>query len=432
MVIFTPIYFVILTYYAYKFLTSDGRIVTSPFDKESKVKLDGPEMFWVLTFATGTVALSYPFGIDLMALRLFAIMSLCLIGLKYTRKKPVISFPLVVYFIYMAWIIYGLTYAPDKMYGIRVVLKYMYPLIICLFASAAVDNGYVAVKASIVARWVAAISFITVFIPVIGQFTVGIFWYATALAINYISMIVLSMGLFFFTKEKKKNFLWALFFLIPCFLWVFRTSIMGSGIAIIAFAIIRWRVKSLPVIAAVLIGGVIAILSIPSLKAKMFRENARDNVTIETFQSGGISKENIDNNGREAMWDKLETILYRPDPMCGSGTGATQELMYTDPNDLFSLKVPHSDFVQVKCDNGEIGLVLFIAIAVFIFLHCFIMYWTTDDPLIKLFALVAGASIAGVYATCYSDNTVNYSMATLSMPYGFYGMALGIKRALER
>lgn len=431
MVILTPIYFVLLTYYAYKFLTSDGRIVTSPFDKESKVKLDGPEMFWVLTFATGTVALSYPFGIDLMALRLLTIMSLCLIGLKYTRCKPVISFPLVVYFIYMAWIIYGLTYTPAKMYGVRVVLKYLYPLIICLFASAAVDNGYVAVKASLTARWVAAMSLITILIPLIGHFIPGVFWYGTALAINYISMMILSMGLFFFTSEKKKNFLWALFFLFPCFLWVFRTSIMGSGVAIIAFAIIRWRVKSLPVIAAVLIGGLIAVFTIPSLRDKMFRDNAKDKANIETFQKGGISKENIDNNGREAMWDHLEKELYRPNQVFGSGTGATQEYMYT--HKLFGgLKVPHGDHVQIKCDNGDIGLVLFIAIAVFIFLHCFIMYWTTDDPLLKLFALVAGASIVGVYATCYSDNTVNYSMATLSMPYGFYGMALGIKRAIER
>jgi hypothetical protein len=32
----------------------------------------------------------------------------------------------------------------------------------------------------------------------------------------------------------------------------------------------------------------------------------------------------------------------------------------------------------------------------------------------------------GVFVTLYSENTVNYSMATLSMPFGFYGMMLGL------
>jgi hypothetical protein len=37
--------------------------------------------------------------------------------------------------------------------------------------------------------------------------------------------------------------------------------------------------------------------------------------------------------------------------------------------------------------------------------------------------------MAGVFVTLYSDNVVNYSMATLSMPLGFYGMMLGLLQA---
>ena len=56
-------------------------------------------------------------------------------------------------------------------------------------------------------------------------------------------------------------------------------------------------------------------------------------------------------------------------------------------------------------------------------------YWRNEGiPILRLCAIVAGASMAGVFVTLYSDNAVNYSMATLSMPYGFYGMMLGLNK----
>jgi hypothetical protein len=71
-------------------------------------------------------------------------------------------------------------------------------------------------------------------------------------------------------------------------------------------------------------------------------------------------------------------------------------------------------------------------LSLFIFFHALKVYWSTDSPALQLCAIVAGASMMGVFVTLYSDNTVNYSMATLSMPYGFYGMMLGLqKKELE-
>ena len=423
------LYFLIISYYGYTFLRSEGRIVKSPFDKTQMIALTGPEMFWVLTFATGLLAFSAPLPIDLMALRLLVIMILCCIGFGVVQNKPIWSLPLRLYVVYLIWLVIGLFYSPSISYGIRVILKYSYPLIFCLFASAAVDNLPTAMKASLAARWVGMISICFVFIPFIKPFIPGVFWYGTARAINYISMMTLSIALFFFTDQKKKNLFLSIFFLLPCFLWVLRTSIMGSGVAIMAFALIRWRVKSLPVIAFVFIMGVVAVFTIPSLKQKMFFDN-NQNVTIEQFQEGKLSRKDIRTNAREAMWEDLENRFFKPHPLIGSGTGTVQNYMYN--HFVFGgLTVPHSDFIQMKCDNGLIGLVLYCAISILIFLHCFKIYWSTDDNRLKLFAITAGASMLGVFATLYSDNSVNYSMATLAMPYGFYGMTLGLKRAFE-
>lgn len=431
MIYLNILYFLILTYYGYTFLRSKGKIVKSPFDKTALIALNGPEMFWVLTFSTGLLAFSVPLAIDLMAVRLMVIMIFCGIGFTIVKTKPIWSPALKLYIVYLAWLLIGCTYAPSAAYGIRVILKYSYPLIFCLFASAAVDNFTVAFKSAVTARWVAFASLVISFIPIIDvNMLPGTLWYATARTIHYISIMTLSIALYFFTNQKKKNFWYAAVFLFPCFKWIFRTSIMGSGIAIMAFALIKWRLKSLPVILGVLVAGVVAVFTIPSLHEKMFTKESQG-ATIEQFQGGEINMENINTNAREAMWNYLDRRLFVGHELIGSGTGAVQEYMYS--HFIFGgLKVPHSDFVQMRCDNGLIGFGLYCSVIIMIFLHCFKIYWSTLDDRIRLFAITAGASILGVFVTCYSDNSVNYSMATLSMPFGFYGMTLALNQRLKR
>jgi hypothetical protein len=416
------IYFAIITYYGYKFLHSNGGIVKGVLEPDVKYEYSGVELFWCLTFATGLLAFSLDVGLDLMALRLLVLEIFCIVGLRISENSAIWTFPLKLYVAYLLWLCVGCFYCPSIGYGIRVILKYCYPLLLCLFASAAVREQEVFLKSALLARTVAVISLIFSFVPLIGALVPGVFWYATASAINYISIMTLSLGLFFFTEEKRKNLMYAILFLLPCFIWVFRTSIVGSLVAIMAFSFIKYRTRSLPIIAGILIAGVIAVFTIPSLRSKMFYD---DNVTIEQFQSGKISEDNVNTNARKAMWEHLEDRMFKDHELIGSGTGSVQNYMYN--NFIFGgLKVPHSDFVQMKCDNGMIALVLYSIIAVCIFFHAFRVYWSTDVPCVQLCALVAGASIAGVFVTLYSDNVVNYSMATLAMPYGFYGMMLGL------
>lgn len=423
------IYFLILILAAYRFLMSDGRIVKSPFNKCDHLLLTGPEMYWVLVFSTGFLAFQFDMGIDLMAIRLFIIMVLCLIGFRFTSEKPIWSWPLVIYGIYLAWLALGCIYSPSFGYGIRVVLKYLFPLIFCLFASAVTDNFATALKAALSARWVALITVLVCAIPYYYVLLPDVIWYVTARSIGYISIMVFSLGLVFFSKEKKENILYTIFFLLPCFVYVLRTSILGSVVAVIAVALIRWRMKSLPVILGLLLCGVGCVFWIPSLRQKMFYD---DNVTIENFQQGQISMDNVNTNTRAALWKKVEKNLYKNHEIVGSGTGAVQMTMYSNPKAYFGLIVPHSDFVQIKCDNGIIGLCLYCVMVFSVYIHCFIIYWRTQDNRLKLFAMTAGASLLGIFATFYSDNTVNYSMTTLSFPFGFYGMTLALKRSLRK
>ena len=430
MIYLNIIYFLLISWYAYKFLISEGKIVKSPFDKRDDLLLTGPEMFWVLTFSTGVLAFSVPMAIDLMAIRLMVIMLLCFIGFSIVSHKPIWSLPLKLYAVYLVWLLVGCIYGPSWGYGIRVFLKYSYPLIFCLFATAAIDNFPTALKSALSARWIGTIAVILSFTPyILRMFFPGVLWYGTARAIHFISLMTFSIALFFFSSEKKKNLIYSLLFLFPCCVWIFRTSILGSGVAIMAFALIRWRLKALPIILGVLVAGVIAVFTVPELHEKMFFDDV-ENANLESFTSGELDLDDVNTNTRIVMWEFLENMFFDGHKLTGSGTGSVQQYMYTH-NVFGGLVVPHSDFVQMRCDNGLIGMYLYITFSLLIFCHCFKIYWNTDDDRIKLFAITAGASLMGVFVTLYSENTVGFSMATLSMPYGFYGMTLALNERLN-
>lgn len=417
------IYFLVITMMGVKFLLTKQEIVSHPLNKKKKLLLDGPELFWVLTFSTGLLAFSAPGILDLMAIRLMILEVFLLIGLFIVKRKLQWNIAAILYLIYIIWLIIGLSYTASIVYGFRVILKYSYPLLIMLFASAAVRNKEVFIKAGLGARMVAIVSTGISFIPLINYLVPGVFWYGTARSIHYISICIFSLALYYHGGKEKKDLLLCILFIIPCILWVFRTSIMGTTMALATFFFFKYKMKSLPAILGIALLVAIAIFTIPSIKAKMFKD--RNDISIEQLQQGKISKEDINSNARFALWEHLQKHFYNHKKTVGSGTGSVQNYMYS--NFVFGgLQVPHNDYIQISCDNGLIGIVLYLLVIGSIIIHCFIEYNKKNSIAIKMCAIVAGSSIAGVALTMYTDNVVNYSMATLSYPFGFYGMMLGL------
>lgn len=418
------IYFLIITLLGLKFLTMKRGVMVNPLNREQKMVMDGPEMFWVLTFSTGLLALSAPGALDLMAIRLMVLEVFCVVGLFICKRSSQWSSAIVLYLLYIVWLVIGLSYSPAPGYGFRVILKYLYPLLIMLFASAAVRDKEVFLKAGLGARLVAVISIPVLIIPMLNWILFpGVFWYGTASAIHYITMCVFSLALFYYTDERRKNLLLCVLFMLPCILWVFRTSIMGTTLALMTFFFFKYKLKSLPVILGIVLLAVVAVFTIPALKEKMFKDS--ENVSIEQLQRGEISKDDIESNARFAMWEDLQGRFYNGKELMGSGIGSVQNYMYS--NVVFGgLKVPHNDYVQISCDSGIIGVVLYLLVVFAIIVHSFVVYQKYTDVSIKMCAIVAGSSIGGVALTMYTDNVVNYSMATLSYPFGFYGMMLGL------
>jgi O-antigen ligase len=241
-------------------------------------------------------------------------------------------------------------------------------------------------------------------------------------------MCVFCLALFFYAGRKKLYLALAVLFVVPCIVWVFRTSIMGTTLALMTFFFFKYKLKSLPVIACILLLFILAVFFIPSVKEKMFNSKDTD---VSQLQNNELSFDDINSNARFYMWETLMNKLYEDSMLTGSGTGAVQNYMYS--NTVFGgLKAPHNDYVQILCDNGLIGLVLFLLAGFGAILHSFVEYNRRNVPAsIKICAITAGSSMFGVLLTMLTDNTVNYSLATLAYPFGFYGMMLGLKKNKE-
>lgn len=422
------LYFLIITMLLLKYLQMRSKKVKHPLLQRTILAFSGPEMFWTLLFSTGLLALSAPAGLDLMALRLLTLEIFCLMCLCYAKGTPSYSLPIVIHIVALLWLVVGCFYAPSFTYGVRMLLKYVYPVMVCLVASVVVRRPEVMMKATLGARSVALVAWLVTFTHLEQILFPGVFWYATARAINYISICMFSLALYFYLGKERKNLIYAVLFTLPCIIWVFRTSIMGTLVGLMVFSLFRYKIKALPVIALIVALGVSCVFYIPAVKEKMFTD---DSVTLTDFMNGKVNQDSVESNARFAMWEYFENRFYRYKEIQGSGTGATQHHFHT--NYIFGgLKHVHSDIVQMKCDNGLVALCLYYGSVVMMIGHAFVVFCHQKNRWIKICAITAGAAMAGVAVTMYSDNVVDYSMCTLSYPFGFYGMMLGLLKAERR
>ena len=357
-IVLALIAFVYLTYKAFRLLYTPVGYLRSPYDKRQLMACSGHEMLVVFILTTGILGLLVP---AVISIRLLLWELLCILGIIYSKKRPIITVPVLLYFVFIAWEIIGMLYSPSAMYGV---------------------------------------------------------------ATMYITIAVFSLGMYYFSNEKRKNLIWFIVFCLPCVLWVIRTDIMGTMVALSAFFVIKYRLKSLPILVVLACLSVASIFCIPRVKEKMYFRP--DEVTFMDFITNNVDENNINTSGRSSMWDEVKPF-YEDSKIIGQGTGCVQRYIYTEMDQVGGQL--HGDFLVLLCDNGIIGLVLFLLTYGAGLVHCIVLYHRYNSPVIKLCTLVAGASLLGVMATMYSDNTVSYSMATLSYPWGLYGMALGLIKA---
>lgn len=387
---------------------------------------NGPETLLIFIFGTGLIGL-----MPVLSLRLGVLELLCMLGIIRSTNRVIWSWPLRLYVVFLIWEVIGCLYTPSMVFGIRMILKYSYSLLLALFASSVVRDWQILLKSLTTARWLATCTIFIYFIPMLVPLFPGVFWHHAALATHYITMSVISLALYFFSNQKKKNLLFFILFSLPCFIWVFRTDVMGLVVALSAFALIKYRLKAVPVVLLLGVLSVAALFYIPSLKAKMYVNP--DEVSLSDFLTGNVREDNINTSGRGPMWKDCRDWFYKDHELIGSGTGRVQKYMYTEATGFRRGGQLHNDFLVLMCDNGLVGLSLYLLSVISAFIHCIYIYHKRGySSYVRFGAIVAGASLLGVVITMYSDNTLSYSMATLSYPWGIYGMTLGLLKSHKK
>lgn len=419
--------FVLLSLYALRVLFSKASYVK--FSKDQYILLTAPEKFLLLTMITGMIALTTGgFG----TIRLMWWITLIILAFIIYRKNITINTFVLICLVFLTYTLITLTWAPSLEFGIRVFLKYLYPILIMIFAMSFVtskDFIYVALKYMIITSFVISIflgGFMTHIVGLWFFYFGGVFWPIATLADFFAVMSAVSFVLWWRTGEKKYLLLIG-WFLLSCILQSVRTGLFSIGFMFIFGMYFRYRIISLPYIIGIVLLGLSAILFVPNVKEKMFFDTTK----VQTFAdiTGALEEGNINTSARSVMWEYLLKTFYEKDELLGQGLGTVQNYMYN--NYVFGgLQVPHNDFVQMLCDIGELGVILYLLMPISFLMLNWKYFKDVRYSELHMIGTIAILSYIAIIPVMNFDNVVNYSFPVHSMPFIFIGLFYAYKRIL--
>lgn len=254
--------------------------------------------------------------------------------------------------LFVIWQIIGLTYSTSLMKGMGMLLKFVKPL---LFFTAI----YESLKTqSDIDLFLEKIYKIMPFCLILG--VIGAIINSYAIAQVFFSMTTIMIPyLLFNTKEKSRKYIYMMLFcLVPPILYAKRTPLLGITLIFISILFVRYRVKAIIPTVIVVVSLVISVFYIPALKEKFFFDTE---ITIQDLNRGVEIYENINTSGRSAFWGYLLDEIYAKNKMMGAGTGSVKQFIQSSSNTYQgSFMLTHNDFLLMLCENGILGLSIFI------------------------------------------------------------------------
>ncbi len=421
------IIFLITSILGARYISLNYKETYHPLNKGFRVKVTGVQYFFLFTLYTGILQ----FG-GLSAVRLAVWIVWCLIAIFYDKNKPVASLTVLLYVAYLVYLVFSILFSPAKLYGFRVFLKYLYPFLVLLLATQVTTNHLFTLRAFKNIFYVGIFGSVCLLIlyriPIVSGLLATTIWWGPAI-LDFMPVVV-SIALAYFAIFNQKKYLrYIPLFILPAVLMTNRTGMLAISITIAVFSLIKYKLKSVPyvaVAASIFIG---VLLYVPEFREKMFYKKGM--TTEEIIENrDALTSEDIDSSGRFSMWEWSLDNFYKGKELTGSGLGNLQQVFYSHKHPFGHLEVVHNDYVQILCDTGLIGLVLYASIILSLAIHSILIFYRQNDLIIKFCAIVAASSMAGLAVAMYTDNVVNYSLMTLSYPFAIYGMLIGLKSRL--
>lgn len=402
------------------FFNSNPIVVEHPLMSGVRCRLTSTYSFLLFSVATAMIFIG-PFS--LVKYALWTIVLVCLFCGTWKKK---VDWIVGAYLIFLIWNLLALTYSSELFQGWMMMIKYTLPLLYLWMAYNAVSDD---------ADFVYFLKF-TVITMIVYTFLIGGYaaklygfvyaflnFYSGGLTVSYAAFADFLSALFpvplaLYVLTGKKKWLWAaLFFLGSSVLEVVRTGMGAVFIAAAFFCLMYYRIKAIPwIIGAAFVCATLA-LGIPSVRDKLFMDKSKATTSIAQ-----VSSDNIQMNGRSALWEKNMNRFYEPNKIAGAGLGMAPAYTKT----FKSLRMIHSDYVQILCDTGLVGLVLFAFFFIVTMFKVIGITWQRNRY--SIFVRVSGAMAVGsCSATFFAmafDNVVAYSQQCFVWPFVFIGMFL--------
>lgn len=432
---FTAINCILLIFFIYYTI----RIFSPSFDHKRWVTYYEDRNYVVeinrLMYYTIFVVCTAPFFLGQFSIAKYATYFITLIWLIY-KGNIHLKFDAIVnsYLLFYIWLIICIPVSKYQIDGIMLVIKYAIPLLsLWLGYSAIQEDSDIFYFAKYVIKWsiyyalfIGGIS--AVLTPWIYFTLAQVFLTYAGLADYFTSIIGLCFVLVWLSGSYKFYYN-AAWLLLSSLLEVVRTGIGGITIVSSMFFLARYKLKAVP---AILFCGVLflcMVLYVPEVNKKFFGNKAGTVTVEDIIQGNAMSSNKIQTNGRNHIWKILMKKFYEPHKLIGAGLGTSTGYMkdkvsgYKESN----ITLIHSDYVQILCDSGLVGLVLLIVFFVILFMQVGTIAFSNGLIYTKITAALAVASMAGVAFSMGYDNVVSHSMTSLINPFLFIGFFLKYK-----
>lgn len=428
MVILNYVAGLVVFYLAYRYGFNKNMVLKYPvLPKGYEAVVSKNMSFLLFSIATSMVFLGP------LSLVKYAVWILILGVLSLTRFRCKLDVVMWFYLIFLAWCGYALTYSLDTGAGVNMLVKYCLPVLYFWLGYNAIeswDDVILCLKYTVVVG--------VVYACIIGGVTYHLlpplyfFLMSSGLCVMYASLAdfyacIICVPIALYILSQKKIYLWAAGWLaLSTVAEAVRTGMGGMTIALATFAFIKYKFKSIPYVVFAVLIFVCAVLFIPSVNEKMF-----GNGSASADISMNVGGKSITMNGREYTWEWGLDHYYKGKETFGSGLGtALSGLKKARDGGLF-----HSDYVQMMCEIGNVGLVLFIIFALVGYFRSLIttIRYSYSKRLTIIGAIATG-SLGGMLFCMAFDNVVTYSQQAFVIPFmlmGIFQKCVELKDTLE-
>ena len=407
---------IILLYYAIRIYSTQHLLtVKNPCNGNQKITVNRNLHFLLFSIATAMVFLG-PFSLVKYVFWILILGILCFTRSFVLRIDGIVG----CYLMFVLWAVFSMTYSSEQYQGLMLIIKYILPLLYLWLGYNAINT-----KEEFILFLKVALIVMIVYAFLIGGFAYKLyppvyfvllfkikqfFISYAALADFHSALIVVPVALYLIYKETEYLMRAAIIFL-SSLLFVVRTGLGGIALAISFFFFIIYRLKAVPYIAMCLIGLLCIFMFVPSVKEKMFLEG-------EQPSGAEISFDSIQSNGREFIWETNLDKFYAPSPVIGSGLG--ESVAFT--KDSFAVHLIHSDYIQILCDMGFVGIVLFGLFFLSVIVKVFRNVLRYNDDFVLISGAMAVGSCAAVFFSMAFDNVITYAQQCFVIPFIFIGI----------